>query len=342
MSNINRRKERTLIEREKIILLHSEGYDIKEISEKFEIPRGTIWSIINKYEKHNRIDNFQRCGRPKKITKREKNRVKFNLKKEKKLSLRERSRKLEKEDKIKISYSSVRRISNEFGIYAHVSRRKPIITKIQRKKRMEFSKKFLDWSKEDWSKILWSDETKINFLTSDGKLFYWDEEGSELNPENLNMGLKHGPSISIWACMSSQGVGEIFFIEKNLDSIQLIRIYRKMLKKNGQNLIGDDFIFQQDNDPKHTSKIAQDWLAEKQIPVLNWPPNSPDLSPIENLFSILKSELKKIPFDDLEKAKEKIKEIWDNISEEICKKSVDSMEERIEACFNAKGSHTKF
>ncbi|MCV6009278.1 transposase, partial [Enterococcus faecalis] len=43
----------------------------------------------------------------------------------------------------------------------------------------------------------------------------------------------------------------------------------------------ENLIFQQDNDPKHTSKKARKWFEDAEITVLKWPPQSPDLNPIE-------------------------------------------------------------
>lgn len=79
------------------------------------------------------------------------------------------------------------------------------------------------------------------------------------------------------------------------------------------------------------------WFDKQQIHVLPWPPTSPDLNPIENVWSIIDQELQKVKISSIGKLEEEIKRIWYSISDQIWANLSNSMVDRVEKISSQKG-----
>ncbi len=102
-----------------------------------------------------------------------------------------------------------------------------------------------------------------------------------------------------------------------------------------------DFIFQQDLAPAHTAKSTKSRLND-QVGVLDWPANSPDLNPIENLWSIVRMKMRNKRSKNADELKATVKETWASIPPQQCHKLITSMPCLIEAVIKAKGALTKY
>ena len=185
----------------------------------------------------------------------------------------------------------------------------------KQKKRFEICKEWAMWPIKRWNNVLFSDESKFNLFNSDGRTMIWRSPGERLNFKNMVPTVKHGGgSVMVWGSMSSKGVGELVFIEGTMDSVKYVRILSENLDMSVEKAgLDNGFVFQQDNDPKHKSKFTMKYFSENNITLLNHPPQSPDLNPIENLWGYIDLELKKKKIKNIGELKRVILEIWNNI-----------------------------
>ncbi len=123
----------------------------------------------------------------------------------------------------------------------------------------------------------------------------------------------------------------------------ILDILEHFMLTSADKLYGDaDFIFQQDLAPAHTDKGTKSWFNDYGVTVLNWPANSPDLNPTENLWGILKRKTRDTRLNNADDLKAAIKATWASITPEQCHGLITSMPRRIDAVIHAKGGPTKY
>ncbi len=155
--------------------------------------------------------------------------------------------------------------------------------------------------------------------------------------------VKFPQSVMIWASMSSAGVGPLCFLKSTVNAAIYQEILEHFMLPSADKLYGDaDFIFQQDLAPAHTAKDTKSWFNDHGVTVLDWPANSPELNPIENLWGIVKRKMRDTRPNNADDLKATVKETWASIPPQQCHKSITSMLRWIEAVIKAKGAPTKY
>ena len=147
----------------------------------------------------------------------------------------------------------------------------------------------------------------------------------------------------VWGCFFSQGRGGLYFLPKS-QTMNATR-YRNVFDSHLLAFINIHgcTTFQQDYAPCHKAKAVPKWLQDKHVNVLQWPENSPDLNPIENLWTVITQKVSQSNPGSLEEPKKIIKDVWcKKIDQKLCKTLSDSKPRHIQNDFKNNGYHTKY
>ncbi len=220
---------------------------------------------------------------------------------------------------------------------------KPLLNQRQRQKHLTWAVEKKNWTVAQWSKVLFSDESKFCISFGNQGPRVWRKSGEAQNPCCLKSSVKFPQSVMIWAAMPSAGVGPLCFLKSTVNAAIYQDILEHFMLPSADKLYGDaDFIFQQDLAHAHTAKGTKSWFNDHGITVLDWPANSPDLNPIENLWGIVKRKMRDTRHNNADDLKATVKETWASIPPQQCHKLITSMPRRIEAVIKAKGAPTKY
>ncbi len=137
-----------------------------------------------------------------------------------------------------------------------------------------------------------------------------------------------GDGVMVWGIFSCHTLGFLVPIEHRLNATAYLSI------------------IQQDTAPCHKAKIIRDWFLEhdNEFTLLKWPPQSPDLNPIEHLWDVVEREIHitDVQPTNLQQLRDAIMSIRTKISEECFQHLVESMPRIIKAVLKAKGGPTRY
>ena len=146
----------------------------------------------------------------------------------------------------------------------------------------------------------------------------------------------------IWACFSYYGVGPIHWIKTIMDQHVYVDILQNVMLPYAEDEMPCIWVFQQDNDPQHTSKNATNWFADNIIDSMEWPQQSPELNPIENLCPDVKKAVQTCNPTSNETLWMAVKESWERIPIIRCQDLVTSMSRRCAAVIPNKEYSAKY
>ena len=155
-------------------------------------------------------------------------------------------------------------------------------------KRLSFAREYLHKGNDFWKRVIFSDEKKWELHKNDGYVRVWKEGSADITFES---DVRRYPGIMVWGAICENGARYIQRIRPKLKATGYQNMLAKEIFDSDLSNLPADFVFQQDGASIHTARSTKKVLSDRKIPVLPFPPYSPDLNIIENLWGIVSHKI---------------------------------------------------
>lgn len=241
---------------------------------------------------------------------------------------------------VNISEWTIRRRLHDSGLSSRMRATGPPLSREHRIARLIFAREHLAWTIVDWSRVLFSDESRFCLTGSDRRDRVCQRQGERYAQvciaERLPFG---GGSAMAWGGLSFEARTDLVFIENG--TLTAHRYITQVLEDHVMPfmvILGNHGTFMHDNARPHTARIVSQYLDEVQIRRFVWPARRPDLNPIEHVWDEIGRRLRRhVPAPrNSRELRDILVQEWDNLPQNVIENLIQSMPRRLQAVITAR------
>ena len=214
-----------------------------------------------------------------------------------------------------------------------------LLTKEQKRARLDWAMRHCHW-RNQWRRIIWSDESRFLLRSVDGRMLVWRLPGERLNDKFVvEVTQAGGGSVHVWGAIWTGVRSELIRLHGSVNALQYCDVLHGFFATT---VLPAHCVFQQDNAPIHRSWTTRQMLYDLDVRLLPWPSRSPDLNPIEHVWDILGRRIQHCTPGNLNQLFEILQKEWDAIPQDDLDRLIESMPRRVGVVISKGGSHTRY
>ena len=339
------RQRLSIVDRGRALAWIQTGTSIREVARRLSVHHSVIQRLYQRFHATGSVQERPHPGRPRCTTRREDRFLQVSALRDRTTTADQLRRQLLRATNNNISDQTVRNRLHEARLHSRNAAVRIPLTPAHRQARVVWCRRHLRWTRQQWSQVLFTDESRFTLSFNDGRIHVWRRQGERFHDCAVREHDRYGGgSVMVWGGIHLNGRTPLHLVQGTLTGARYRDDILRPIVMPTLRAMGRGSILQDDNAPPHRAMVARAFLQQQNIPRMDWPARSPDLAPIEHLWDSLGRSVRDNhpPAANLAQLSNYLQQEWQNISQATIRTLINSMRQRCVETLAANGGHTRY